>query len=188
MKLYWKKTPKRKVLQRIKTIEERITRLKRTIRHLTKMINFKKTGIKWTQKKSIIKNVTKQIYIHSNLNLMYWSKPHGSPCARSVKLKYQKKRHKRKLINPLLKLINLFSNIPNVEKKCKNRKKLSTKESIVVFWKGMGEKNPFNHNARWLKQLESIYCSSVIPTDYDITLQLVNQIVSKVQLQNCLSH
>lgn len=143
MKLYWKKTPKRKVLQRIKTIEERITRLTRTIGHLTKMINFKKTGIKWTQKKSIIKNVTKQIYIHSNLNLMYWSKPHGSPCARSVKLKYQKKRHKRKLINPLLKLINLFSNIPNVEKKMQKQKKIINERKYSGILKRNGRKKSF---------------------------------------------
>ena len=43
--LYRKKNLKGKVPQWIKTIEERITRLTRTIRHLTKFINFKKTGI-----------------------------------------------------------------------------------------------------------------------------------------------
>ena len=58
------------------------------------------------------------------------------------------------------------------------------KESIETFWKGIWQKKTtFNHNAKWLQQLESTYCSHVTPKNYDINLQLVNQILSKIQLQ-----
>ena len=60
--------------------------------------------------------------------------------------------------------------------------KLPTKESIETFWKGPWQKKTtFTHNAKWLQQLESTYCSHVTPKNYDINLQLVNWRISKIQ-------
>ena len=36
---------------------------------------------------------------------------------------------------------------------------------------------------KWLQRLESTYCSHVTPKNYNINLPLVNQIISKMQLQ-----
>ena len=41
------------------------------------------------------------------------------------------------------------------------------------------EEKTFNHNAKWLHQLETTYCSHVTPKICDINLPLDNQIISK---------
>ena len=48
-----------------------------------------------------------------------------------------------------------------------------------ILEKNVAEKKAyFNHDVKWLKQLESIYFSNVTPKSYDINLPLANQIIS----------
>ena len=59
------------------------------------------------------------------------------------------------------------------------------KESIQeTFWKQIWQKKTSSyHISKWLQQLESNYWIHVTPKNYDIELQLVNQITGKIQPQ-----
>ena len=176
------KSPKTKMPQWITSIENKIIRLRRTIGHLTIIICCKKTGIFTNHRKKLKEKYKKygNTKLHT-LNFKFTVLKHNVH-ATSVKLKYQKKRFNRKFIN------RKFSTNPKaVYRDFKGNniatEKLPTKESIETFWKGLWHKKTSNHNAKWLQRLESTYCSHVIPKNYDINLPLVNQIISKMQLQ-----
>ena len=49
--------------------------------------------------------------------------------------------------------------------------------------RNLSEKITFIYNANWLQHLKSTYCYHVTPKNYYINLQLVNQIISKIQIQ-----
>ena len=183
-KKYTKKSPKAKVPQWITNIEAKILRLRRTIGHLTIIINCKKTTI-FTNHQKILKERYYKKYGNTKLHTIKFKFTvlKHDLCATSAKIKYQKKRYNRKLIN------RKFSVNPKAVYRYLKGNKISTeklpiKESIETYWKGIWQnKTTFNHSAKWLQQLESTYCSHVTPKIYGINLQLVNQIISKIQLQ-----
>ena len=183
-KRYTEKTPKAKMPQWITNIEDKIIRIRRTIGHLTTIISCKRTGIFTNHQKKLKEKYYKKYgntKLHT-LNFKLTVLKHNLH-ATSVRLKYQKKRFNRKFIN------RKFSTNPKaVYRDFKGNniaaEKLPTKESIETFWKGIWqEKTTFNHNAKWLQRLENTYCSHVTRKNYDISLPLVNQIISKMNLQ-----
>ena len=183
-KRYTEKTPKAKMPQWITNIEDKIIRIRRTIGHLTTIISCKRTGIFTNHQKKLKEKYYKKYgntKLHT-LNFKLTVLKHNLH-ATSVRLKYQKKRFNRKFIN------RKFSTNPKAvyrDFKGNNiaKEKLPTKESIETFWKGIWqEKTTFNHNAKWLQRLENTYCSHVTPKNYDISLPLDNQIISKMNLQ-----
>ena len=184
IKKYTEKTPKAKIIQWITNIEDKITRLRRAIGRLTTIIRCKKTGIFPNHQKKLNEkyyNKYENAKLHT-LNFKLTVLKYNLH-ATSVKLKYQKKRFNQKFIN------RKFSTNPKaVYRDFKGNniatEKLPKKESIETFWKGIWQKKTtFNRNAKWLQRLESTYCSYVTPKNYDINLRLVNQIISKMQLQ-----
>ena len=87
------------MLQWITKIEEKISWLRKTIGHLTTIINCKKTGI-FTNRQ---KNLTERYKKYGNTKLhtfkFKFTVLKHSLCATSVKLKYQRKSYYQKLIN-----------------------------------------------------------------------------------------
>ena len=182
-KKYTEKTPKAKMSQWITNIEDKIIRIRRTIGHLTTIISCKKTGIFTNHQKKLKEKYKK--YGNTKLHTLYFKLTvlKHNLLATSVRLNYQKKRFNQKIINR-----KFFTNPKAVYHDFKGKniatEKLPTKESIETFWKGIWEKKiTFNHNPKWLQRLESANCSHVTPKNYDINLPLVNQIISKMQLQ-----
>ena len=170
--------------QWITNIEAKILRLRRTISHLTTIINCKKTGIFTNHQKDLKERYYKK-YGNTKLHTLKFKLTvlKHNLCATSTKLKYQKKRYNRKLINRKFS-VNPKAVYRDFKGNNISTEKLPTKESIETYWKGIWQnKTTFNHNAKWIQQLESTYCSHVTPKTYDINLQLVNQIISKIQLQ-----
>ena len=186
-KKYTKKSPKAEVPQWITNKEAKILRLRRTIGHLATIINCKKARIFTNHQKNLKERYYKK-YGNTKLHTLQFKFTvlKHNLCAPSAKLKYQKKRYNRKLINRKFS-VNPKAVYRDFKGNNISTEKLPTKESIETYWKGTWQKKTiFNHNAKWLEQLESTYCSHVAPKDYDINLQLVNQIISKIQLQKLL--
>ena len=97
---YTEKSPKAKVPQWITNIEAKILRLRRTIGHLTTINNCKKTGIFTNHQKDLKERYYKK-YGNTKLHTLKFKLTvlKHNLCATSTKLKYQKKRYNRKLIN-----------------------------------------------------------------------------------------
>ena len=99
-KNYTKKPPKAKMPQWITNIEDKIIRLRRTIGHLATIISCKKTGIFTNHQKNLKEKYYKKYgntRLHT-LNFKLTVLKHNL-YGILVKLKYQKKRYNRKLIN-----------------------------------------------------------------------------------------
>ena len=155
--------------QQITNIQDKIIRLRRTIRHLVVIISCKKTGIFINHQKKLKEKYYKK-YGNTKLHTLNFKLTvlKYNLHAISVRLKYQKKRFNRKFIN------RKFSTNPKAvyrDFKGNNiaREKLPTRESIETFWKGIWQKKKtFNHNVKWLQRLESTYCSHKTPKNYNI--------------------
>ena len=91
---YTEKSPKAKVPQWITNIEAKILRLRRTIGHLTTIINCKKTGIFTNHQKDLKERYYKK-YGNTKLHTLKFKLTvlKHNLCATSTKLKYQKKRY-----------------------------------------------------------------------------------------------
>ena len=64
---------------------------------------------------------------------------------------------------------------------------LTSKNDVELFWSDIwGNKGNFNHNAEWLKLLESSYCPNVIEKDYSIRADTVKKAIQKLQLKKSL--
>ena len=181
---YTEKSPKAKVPQWITNIEAKILLLRRTIGHLKTIISCKKTAIFTNHQKNLKERYYKK-YGNTKLYTLKFKLTvlKHNLCATSSKLKYQQKRFNQKLINRKF-CVNPKAVYRDFKGDNISTVKLPTKETTETYWKGIWQnKTTFNHNAKWLQQLESTYCSHVTPKIYDINLQLFNQIISKIQLQ-----
>ena len=161
---YTKKSPKAKVPQWITNIEEKILQLRRTIGHLTTIINCKKTGIFTKHQKNLKERYYKK-YGNTKLHTLKVKLTvlKHKLSATSAKLKYQKKKYNRKLVNRKFS-VNPKAFYRDFKGNNISTEKLPTKESIETYWKGIWQnKTTFNHNTKWLQQLESTHCSHVTP-------------------------
>ena len=128
IKKHAEKTLKAKMPQWIKIIEDKITRLRRTIGHLTTFISCKKTG-KFTnhQRKSREKYKKYENTKLHTLNFRLTVLKHNLH-ATSVKLKYQKKRFNQKFINQKFsttpKAVTAISKVTIFQQKNYLRKKI----------------------------------------------------------------
>ena len=100
-----------------------------------------------------------------------------------AKLKYQKILYQRKVIN--CQFANnprqVFCQMKGIASKVEV---LPSKNNVEQFWSNIwGNKGNFNHNAEWLKLLESSYCPNIIEKDYSIRTDTVKKAIQKLQLK-----
>ena len=64
-----------------------------------------------------------------------------------------------------------------------NATEIPTTEDIESFWKNICKKESnFHKEAKWIKNLENIYCKNVRQQPYKITKEILNKAVSKLFL------
>ena len=171
---YTEKTPKAEMPQWITNIKDKIIRIRRTIGHLTTIISCNKTIIFTNHQKKLKEKYYKK-YGHTKVHTLDFKLnvlKHNLH-AKSVRLKYQKKRFNRKFINWKFST-NRKAAYRGLKGNNIATEKSPTKESIETFWKGIWQEK---------QRLENTYCSHVTPKNYDINIPLVNQIISKMQLK-----
>ena len=61
-------------------------------------------------------------------------------------------------------------------------KDMPTKDDIQAFWKSIWNvKIDYNTNAPWINELKTNYCANVSHKDYEINLETLNKVLSKIQ-------
>ena len=56
-----------------------------------------------------------------------------------------------------------------------------TEDEVTTFWKGIwAQSKTYNKDAVWLKTVEQEYCRDAVAKKYEITLEVMNKVLSKM--------
>ena len=164
-------------------LEQSINRVRKELNHINLLIKCKKENSYSKHQKKLLNkyrkklgNTTLRLFEYKSTILKQELK------SKSEKLKYQKKLIERKRINRIFQ-----TNPTKVFRSFKENlvilKTMPSQENVEAFWKGIWEsRSQVNYeNTLWMKQLKKEYCNNVTTKTYQITEDILETAVNKIQ-------